>query len=103
MTASIPRFIPFEVRGIDTFCGIGFFTALRHGTLVPVIRMEIIVYMAHEVVTTMKPWSGPYEDATIKPLRAIVTSGSTRIRWHVVVSIRTVRGYSDVDAYLSPG
>jgi hypothetical protein len=49
----------------------------------------------------MKPRAGANEAVPVKPFRTIVASGSTGIRSDVIVTIGTVRGYSDVDADLS--
>jgi hypothetical protein len=49
----------------------------------------------------MKPWAGANKAVPVKPLWTIVASGSAAIRSHVIITIGTVRGYSDVDADLS--
>src|ERR1700684_1052196 len=62
--------------------------------------MVAVVYVAPEIIGTMKPWSGADEDATVKPLRAIVAVRGATVRSGVIVTIGTLRGDPDVDADL---
>jgi hypothetical protein len=63
--------------------------------------MEIVIYLATEALTSMKPRTGTDEYTTRKPFRTIVAGGSTPIRGGVIVPIRTFRGDSNVNADLS--
>jgi len=63
--------------------------------------METVVYLALEVIRAMKPRASANEDVPGKPFRAVVAGGGTAIRSDVIVTIGTVRGYSDFDADLS--
>lgn len=103
MPASIAHFIPFEVRGVDMFCRVRFLTALGHGALVAVLRMEMVVYMAAEIGSSMKPWARANEDAIHKPFRAVIAIGSAYIRRDIVVTIWTIGSYADVNGYLRCG
>jgi hypothetical protein len=63
--------------------------------------METVIYMAREILGAMKPRASANEDASVKPLRAVVACGSTVIRSDVIVTIRAVRGDADLDADLT--
>jgi len=101
VATSIPHFVSFEVRTIYTLCRLRFLTALRRWALIAVFRMETVIYMALEFGSAMKPWAGANEDVPIKPFRTVVARGSTGIGGDVIVTIGTVRSYSDIDADLS--
>jgi hypothetical protein len=63
--------------------------------------MEMVIYVTAELASSVKPWAGANEDAVGKPLRTVVAGGSTGIRSDIIIAIRAIRGYSDVDAHLS--
>jgi hypothetical protein len=63
--------------------------------------MVTVIYVATEVLTAMKPWTGTDEDTTGKPFRTVVAGGSAAIGRGVIVPIGTIRGDSNVDADLS--
>jgi hypothetical protein len=65
--------------------------------------MKVVVYVAPEIVVTVKPRTGANEDATTKPFRAVIAGGSTGIRRHVIVTIGTIRSCSDIDAHANLG
>jgi hypothetical protein len=80
-------------RGLAT-CGIW--------SVIAMLRMVVIIYMAVEVIWTMEPRASNDKDApAIKPLRAIIAVGSTVIGRNVVVAIGAYRSRADVDADLS--
>ena len=60
--------------------------------------IEMVVYVAVEVVTAMKPRTGANEHATRKPFRAVIAVRSTIIRRVVIVTVRAVRSRSNVNA-----
>jgi hypothetical protein len=49
----------------------------------------------------MKPGAGANEDATGKPLRAVVAVRGATIRGGVIVTVGAIRGNADFDADLS--
>jgi hypothetical protein len=63
--------------------------------------METVIHVALEVASAMKPRAGTNEAVPVKPFRTVVASGSTGVGSDVIVTIWTVRSYSDVDADLS--
>jgi hypothetical protein len=67
------------------------------------LRMEMVIYMAPELGRPVKPWASANEDTVAKPLWSIVTSRSTGIWSDIIVTVGTIRGYTDVDADLSLG
>jgi hypothetical protein len=102
MAAPITHFIPFEIGSIlGMLCGFGFLATLWRCTLIAVLRMVTVIYVATEVLATMKPWTGTDEDTTVKPLRPIVARGSAAIGRGVIIPIGTFRGDSNVNADLS--
>jgi len=97
---SIAHFVSFEVRSIYTPCLLRFLTHSWHCALVAVVRMKMVIYVATEVGRTMKPWASANKYTPHKPFRTVVSGGSTGIRSDVIVTIRTVGGYSDFDGDL---
>src|SRR5580658_2118482 len=89
------------MRRIDTPLRYGFLTSRRHGALIPVVRMELIVYVPVELRSTMKPRPHADEDAVVEPLWSVVTRRCTGIRSDVVIAVGTVRGDSNFDPDLS--
>ena len=101
VATSIPHFISFEMRAADTFCRLGFLATLRHLSLITVFRMEAVIDVALEFTSAMKPRACANEDVPAKPFRTVVAGWGAIIRSDVIVTIRTFRSYSDVDADLS--
>jgi hypothetical protein len=102
VTASIPHFIAFEVRGIvDTVFRSRFFAAGREWAFVTVVGMVVVIYVSAEVVRTMEPATGSDEDSAIEPLRAVIAIRGAVVGRNIVVAIGTVRGGSDFDGNLS--
>jgi hypothetical protein len=98
---SIPHLISLEISG---WCGMlrgGSFAALRQCALVPVIGMEVIVYMTSKVLGAMKPRTGADEDAIAEPLRTVVSIRSAAIGRDIVIAIRTYGSNTDFDPNLS--
>ncbi len=100
VATSIPHFVSFEVRPIDTLCWLCFLTTLWQLTLIAMLWMEMVIYVALEFTRAMKPRASANEDVPAKPFWPVVASWGTVIRSDVIVTIGTFRGYSDVDADL---
>jgi hypothetical protein len=81
----------------------GSFATGWYRTFVAVIGMEMVIYMTTKVGRAVEPWAGTNEDTASKPFRAIVAVGSTVIGCCIIVAVGAIRGYSDVDSYLSLG
>src|ERR1700691_501531 len=101
MPAPIPHFIPLEVRRIDPPRLIRLLANLRRWALIPVRRMEMVIHVAPEIGRTVGPWARPNEYAAHKPFRTVIPRRRTGVGRDVVVTIRTVGGYSDCDIHLS--
>src|ERR1700722_2394606 len=56
-----------------------------------------------ELIRAMKPWASANEAVPIEPFRTVVAGGGTVVGSGVIVTIRTFRGYSNLDANLSLG
>jgi len=98
----IAHFVSLEgVCVTGNLCRLGLLATLWCGTLIAVVRMESIVYVALEPARTVKPWAGTNEDSSAKPIWAVVAIRGAAIGRAVVVTIGTVRGRSDFDADLS--
>jgi len=69
--------------------------------VIAVLGMEVVIYVAVEVIRAMKPGTSTDEDTTTKPLRAVVAVGSAVVGWGFVVAVRAHRSRADVDADLS--
>jgi hypothetical protein len=101
VATSIPHFVSFEVRTVDTLCRLSFFARFWQWALIAVFRMETVIYVALELISAMKPRAGTNEDIPGKPFWTVVARGGAAIRSDVIVTIGTIRGYSDADADLS--
>jgi hypothetical protein len=101
VATSIPHFVSFEVRTIDTLCRLGLLAGFWQWAFIAVLWMETVIYVALKLSSAMKPRSSANEDVPVKPFWTVVARGGTVIRSDVIVSIGTLRGYSDVDADLS--
>jgi hypothetical protein len=102
MPAAVTHLIPFEMLNfVEMLRGFWPVANLGHRAFVPMVWMEAVVYVAPKVFVTMKPRAHANEDATRKPLRAVVAVRSTRVRRNVIVTVRTHRGLSNADGDLS--
>jgi hypothetical protein len=102
VTASIAHFVSFEVLNlVETLSWLGSVAAVWPWSGVAVFRMETVIYVAVEALGTMKPGARAKEDATGKPLRAVVAVGGAVVRRDVIVAVRADRRDSDIDLYLS--
>jgi hypothetical protein len=72
---------------------------------VTVVRIEAVIHVAVEAVRPMEPGTGAKEDATRKPVGAVVAVGRAIIGCIVKVSIRADRRPAniDTDGYLGVG
>src|SRR5580658_10441886 len=68
MPASIACFIAPELRGVSALRR-RFVAHLRRSAVVAVVRVERVVYIAAEVIRTMKPRAYADEDAAGEPFR----------------------------------
>jgi hypothetical protein len=103
VTMGIMDFIAMEVGGRMLSAYLYFIARMRHRTAVPVVDMIVGIDMTVEVGRAVKPWTRTDEDATGKPLGAIVAIGRTPVRSSFIVSVGAVGGDSDVDADLGLG
>jgi len=93
MAVSIAHFIRMERLAV----GYGVFAARRHGAVIAVVGVKVVVHMAIEVIAAMVPRAGTNEDAAVKPLRAVVAVGSAVVRSVVIVAIGAARLHSNTD------
>jgi hypothetical protein len=99
---TIADFISLKVSNlIDRLRRLGSVANPRHWTFIAVVRMKMVVHVALERVRTMKPRASTDEDTTRKPFWAVVAVRSTAIRSGVIVTVRAVRGDTNVDGDLS--
>jgi hypothetical protein len=63
VTVPTPLFVPVEVRSINYLGGVASFAACWHRPAVPVIGVEMIVYMPMKVVRAIEPMSAPFAQA----------------------------------------
>jgi len=72
-------------------------------TMVAMVGMEVIVYVAAEPGGAMKPWAGTDEETAGEPLGTVIAVGGALVGRGFIVSIRTGRCRPDIDADLSFG
>jgi hypothetical protein len=70
--------------------------AFRHRTVVAVVWVVAVIYVAVEAVRAMEPWAGTDEDTTGEPVRAVVAIGGAVVGRIVVVAIRADWGRAEV-------
>jgi hypothetical protein len=97
---TIVNFATMKVLNVAVPSCAGCFAACRHGTVIAVVGVEVVIDMAVEVSGAMKPWAGTDEGSTGEPLGAIVAVGSATVGSSFVVAVGAVRSDPDVDAYL---
>jgi hypothetical protein len=99
VAAPVTHFVALKVSLIDTPRGFRFLATRWHWTPITMIRVKAIVHIAMERFGSVKPWTSADEDTASKPFWPVVPNWSAVIRRDVVVPIRTLRCYSDVDAH----
>jgi hypothetical protein len=76
------------VNAVETLRRVRAITMVWHRAAVPVMNIEMIVYVAAKVCRAVEPRTGTNEDAASEPLRAVVAVGSAVVRSEVIVAIR---------------
>ena len=99
-TAAVTALVALECGDL-TGMGIGL-AMVGCGTLVAVLRIEVIVHTAVEVCGAMEPVSGANEMAANEPLGSIVAVGCTVVGSVVIVAVRArgLRAKVDTDRNL---
>jgi hypothetical protein len=72
-------------------------------TMVAMVGVKVIVYVATEFGAAVKPGARTDEDTSGEPLGSVIAVGGALIGRNFVVAIGADRGWSDVDADLSFG
>jgi len=72
-------------------------------TVIALAVVEMVVYMAIEVIRAVKPGTCANEHPAREPLWTIVSVGSAVVRRNLVVAIRTNRRFSNLHGYLCRG
>jgi len=93
VAASITHLVSVEV--IE-----GLVSAFRMWTNVAVMRIEVVINMAVEIVGPVEPRAGSDEHAATEPLGSVVPVWRAVVRGHIVVAIRAHRFCSDIDGDL---
>jgi hypothetical protein len=102
VTASVAHFIPFEMgNSVETLSRLGSVAAVWFGTVIAVLWMETVVYVAAETFSAMKPWANANESAASEPFPAVVAVGGAFVGRGVIVAVGTLGRHSEFDAYLS--
>ena len=73
----------------------------RHGSMVSVTVIEVMVYMTVEVLRPMKPRSSAHKYATRKPFGTIVAIRGAVVRRYFVIPVGTYRRRSNAHRNLS--
>jgi ATP/maltotriose-dependent transcriptional regulator MalT len=76
------------VNVFDTLRRVRAIAMIRHWAAISVMSIEMVVHVAAKMSRTVKPRARTNEEATVKPLRAVVAVRSAGIRSVVVVAIR---------------
>ena len=102
VAASVAHFVCFEVgHFVEVIVGSGSLAACWHRTVIAVVRMETVIYVAVEIRWAVKPGASANEDAADKPFRSVITVGGAVVRRNVVIAVGALRRDSDVHAHLS--
>ncbi len=96
VSAAIPRLIRMEVLKRRS-------AAFRQRSVIAIMRIPAIIYVAIEAARTMEPRAGSDKDAANEPVRAVVPVGSAIIRRIVEVPIRAHGRHANVYGNLLRG
>ena len=69
--------------------------------MVPMLGIEMIIYMSVKMGGPMKPWSSTNEDAIYKPCRAVISVGRAIVRRIIIIAVGAIRGRADLHRHLS--
>jgi hypothetical protein len=69
--------------------------------MIAVVRMEVIIYMPAKSFRSVKPRTHADKYAAVEPLRPVVAVRRAIVGCGVIVSIGTIRGWPDINDYLS--
>ena len=90
VAVSVAHFVSFEVVDlIETLSRLGLIATGRPWAVIAVLRMEMVIYGAVEACRAVKPRASADEDATGKPLGAVVAVGGAIVGRDVIVTVRT--------------
>jgi|ERR1700677_414640 len=102
MAASVAHFVCFEVGHlVEVIFRSGSLAAGWMWTVIAVVRMETVIYVAMEIGWAVEPGASADEDAADKPFRSVIAVGGAVVRRNVIIAVRTLRRDSDVHAHLS--
>jgi hypothetical protein len=89
VTASIAPFIPFDMgNSFGTLSRLGSVAAVWLGTVIAVLSMETVIYVAAETFSAMKPWANAKESAAGQPFPAVVVgAGCAFVGRGVIVAV----------------
>jgi hypothetical protein len=104
VTVSIPHFISFEVvHVVVVIFGCWSFAAVGIRTVIAMVDIVVIIYVAIKMFGAMKPWTCTDEDApSTKPLWTVVAVGRTGIRSVVVITVGAHWSCANIYADLGP-
>src|ERR1700729_2078370 len=101
VSVSVMHFVAFEVRDlVEVIRRVGLVSFIWSRALVAMLWIEAVVYMAMEVIGTVKPRAGADEDATGEPLGAVIAIRGAGVWRVIVVAVWALRRYANVDADL---
>ncbi len=97
VAAAIAHFIAVEIGSGDASRRFGAFADFRHGSSIPVVRMEMVIYVAVEMLIAVEPGAHTDKDTVVEPFGAIVAGGGTGVRGDIVVAVGAIRSGADAD------
>jgi hypothetical protein len=98
VAVAVAPFVAFEVLNvIGAMMFIEMFAAMRILATPPIVTVEVVVDMSPEMLAAVKPWSRADEDASGKPLWAIVAVRGAIVGRIVEIAIGTFGRRSDLD------
>jgi hypothetical protein len=102
VTASVPHFVAFEVFNlVETPSRLGLVASVRPRAAIAVVWMEMVIDVTAKTFRAMKPRASANEDATDKPLRAVIAVGSAVVRRDIIIAVGADGRDSNVDLHLS--
>jgi hypothetical protein len=79
-------FVPVELA-VTIFVEAAVFSVRRQSTMIPMMRIVMIIHISVETAWTVEPWTGSDEDSAAKPLWPVVAIGSASIRGIVEIAV----------------
>jgi hypothetical protein len=99
VSVAVPLLVAVEMLdmagGMIVICVVA---AMRHGAVVSVVRIEVVIHVSMKVSGAMKPRAGANKHAAVEPLWTVIAVWGAVVRRPIVVAVWTHRCGTNVHA-----